>query len=101
MRRQQLQNSRFLIFPWVLVKNWASAALVLSLRQVADDWQERYQFRPVLCETFVETARFAATGYRALNWPWIGEIRGQSPRPPPRRGAVQPTIVGFKKANKR
>ena len=67
MRQQLLQNSRFLIFPWVLVKNWASAALALSLRQVADDWQERYQFRPVLCETFVDEERFAVTGYHVSN----------------------------------
>ncbi len=77
-RPQLIQNSRFLIFPWVPVKKLASATLALSLRQVVDDWQERYHFRPVLCETFVDKARFAATGYRAANWQLIGETRRQN-----------------------
>ena len=77
-RQQLIQNSRFLIFPWVNVKNLASASLALSLRQVAADWEQFYQFRPVLCETFVEKERFAAPCYRAANWQLVGETRGQN-----------------------
>ena len=37
-----VNNTRFLIFPWVKVKNLASKALALASRQIAVDWQERY-----------------------------------------------------------
>ncbi len=43
-----VNNTRFLIFPWVKVKNLASKALALAVRQVPIDWQERYGFTPVL-----------------------------------------------------
>ena len=45
---------RFLIFPWVCVKNLASHTLSLAARQLPADWQLRYGTRPVLMETFCE-----------------------------------------------
>ena len=60
-----LNNARFLLLPWVRVKNLASKVLALSARQVADDFAARYGERPVLLETFVEIPRAfaaAATG---------------------------------------
>ena len=60
-RRVNLQkiinNSRFLIFPWVEVKNLASSALALAVKTVPDDWQRCYGYRPVLMETLVEPKR--------------------------------------------
>ena len=34
-----INNSRFLIFPWVEVKNLASSVLALAVKTVPDDWQ--------------------------------------------------------------
>ncbi len=72
-----LNNARFLLLPWVRVKNLASKVLALSARQVADDFAARYGERPVLLETFVETPRFRGTCYRAANWQWLGETTGR------------------------
>ncbi len=58
-RKRQLHlvvnNARFLILPWVRSENLASRILAMATRRVADDWQQRYNYRPVLAETFVET----------------------------------------------
>ena len=37
-----INNSRFLIFPWVEVKNLASSTLALAAKTVPDDWQGCY-----------------------------------------------------------
>ncbi|MES9903667.1 MAG: Druantia anti-phage system protein DruA [Sedimenticola sp.] len=42
--------------------------LVMIARQLADDWQAQYDYRPVLLETFVEEPRFEGTCYKAANW---------------------------------
>jgi hypothetical protein len=60
-----VNNARFLILPWVRSRNLASRLLAMATRQLADDWQHRYAYRPVLVETFVETPRFQGTCYKA------------------------------------
>ena len=72
-----LNNARFLLLPWVRVKNLASKVLALSARQVADDFAARYGERPVLLETFVEIPRFRGSCYRAANWQYLGETQGR------------------------
>ena len=72
-----LNNARFLLLPWVRVKNLASKVLALSAMQVAEDFAARYGERPVLLETFVEIPRFRATCYRAANWRYLGETQGR------------------------
>jgi hypothetical protein len=52
-----INNVRFLILPWVKIKNLASKLLSLSAQIVADDWQRFYNYRLVLIETFVEKQR--------------------------------------------
>jgi len=80
-RRQNLHlivnNARFLILPWVRSKNLASRILALAGKRIADDWQERYHYRPVLLETFVEKDRFRGTCYQAANWLQVGDTRGK------------------------
>ena len=44
-------NTRFLIFPWVRVRNLASTALALAAQQIGRDWTQRYGYAPVLLET--------------------------------------------------
>ena len=72
-----VNNSRFLIFPWVHVKNLASSALSLAARTVSDDWKIAYGLQPVLLETLVDTERFKGTCYRAANWRHIGKTTGR------------------------
>ena len=47
-----LNNARFLILPWVEVRNLASRVLSLAARRVVGDFEVRYGIRPVLLETF-------------------------------------------------
>jgi len=72
-----VNNSRFLILPWVRVQNLASKLLGLAARQIPGDWQVRYGFRPLCLETFVDQARFKGTCYRAANWIHVGETTGR------------------------
>ena len=70
-------NARFLILPWVHSQNLASRILSMAARRLADDWEPRYGYRPVLLETFVERRRFRATCYKAANWLYLGETTGR------------------------
>ena len=72
-----VNNARFLILPWVRCKNLASRILAMAARTLADDWQHRYGYRPVLLETFVERPRFRGTCYQAANWTLLGETKGR------------------------
>ena len=80
-RRRNLQqvvsNSRFLILPWVRIRNLASSTLALGAPRLPDDWQVSYRIRPVLLETLVDPARFAGTCYRAANWIEVGRTTGR------------------------
>ena len=72
-----VNNARFLILPWVNSKNLASKILAQAAKRIPDDWQQRYAYRPVLMETFVEKKRFAGTCYKAANWRYMGETKGR------------------------
>ncbi len=93
-RQKNLQrivnNSRFLIFPWVQVKNLASSILALAARTVPDDWLASYGCRPVLMETLVDQKRFTGTCYKAANWVHVGQTtgRGRMDRENKRHGAA-------------
>lgn len=100
-RRDNLQmvvgNSRFLILPWVRIRNLASSALALAARRLPDDWQINYGIRPVLLETLVDPARFGGTCYRAANWVEVGRTsgRGRQDRGHQRHEASPKTIFLF------
>jgi len=72
-----VNNARFLILPWIQVKNLASKILGMAVKQVPQDWQEQYAIKPVLMETFVETDRFTGTCYKAANWAHVGLTKGR------------------------
>lgn len=72
-----VNNARFLILPWIHVKNLASRVLALISRRLTEDWYTRYAYRPVLLETFVEKPRFAGTCYKAANWQNLGDTQGR------------------------
>jgi hypothetical protein len=72
-----VNNSRFLVLPWVKVKNLASKILAVAIKQIQEDWLREYCYAPVLLETFVDTAHFAGTCYKASNWIYLGETQGR------------------------
>jgi hypothetical protein len=74
---QVVNNSRFLIPPWVRVPNLASHVLSLAAAQLKSDWQERYGVEPMLVETLVDRSRYAGTCYRAANWTSVGLTQGR------------------------
>lgn len=92
-----INNSRFLLFPWVEVKNLASAALALAARVVARDWHRCYGYRPVLLESLVDQSRFAGTCYKAANWIHLGPTtgRGRMDRTHRRQGAAVKQIYVY------
>ncbi len=71
-------NTRFLIFPWVKVKNLASHILGKINQRISDDWQEKYNHPLYMLETFVELNRFIGTCYKASNWQCVGETKGRT-----------------------
>jgi hypothetical protein len=93
VRRINLQRivnqSRFLILPWVQVSNLASHVLAKSVKQLPDLWQRQFGVSPLLAETLVDTSRYPGTCYRAANWIHVGETsgRGRMDREHKRHGA--------------
>ena len=55
-----VNNSRFLLLPWVAVRNLASAVLARGLGQLVADWPRHYKLEPWLVETLWTPA--ATTG---------------------------------------
>jgi hypothetical protein len=72
-----VRNDRFLILPTVRVRNLASYVLALTLKRLAEDWEQRYAVRPVLVETFVDPKQYKGTCYRAANWKEVGKTSGR------------------------
>lgn len=70
-------NTRFLILPWVRVRNLASHLLSRTAKRVVDDWQSVYGHPIYLLTTFVDTERFAGTCYQAANWIYVGMTTGR------------------------
>jgi hypothetical protein len=92
-----INNSRFLIFPWVEVKNLASFVLALAAKRVPEDWQRSYGYRPVLMETLVDGNRFRGTCYKAANWIPMGKTtgRGRMDRENKQQGAAVKQIYVY------
>jgi len=74
---QVVNNRRFLIAPWVRVRNLASRILAMAARRVVLDYPREYGIWPVLLETFVDAQRYRGTCYRAANWICVGETTGR------------------------
>jgi hypothetical protein len=81
MRRQHLakvvNNSRFLILPWVKIPHLASHILSRAGAVLMRDWTARYAVEPVLLETLVDPSRYRGTCYRAANWISVGQTQGR------------------------
>jgi len=72
-----VNQSRYLIFPWVHVRNLSSRALSAAARRLPGDWLERYCYEPVLMETFVDKSFFKGTSYKSANWILVGQTKGR------------------------
>ena len=79
---QVVNNTRFLILPWVQVHGLASRVLSRTLQRLPVDWQRKYGHPVFLVETFVDRARFAGTCYQAANWQRIGQTQGRGRQGP-------------------
>ncbi len=75
---QVVGNSRFLIPPWVKIKNLASHVMALNIACLAADWLQHFNHRLLLLETFVDGRRFDGTCYKASNWIHVGRTRGST-----------------------
>ena len=85
-----VNNTRFLIFPWVRVPHLASHILSQVSRRIRQDWQAKYGQPVWLLETFVDRQRFAGTCYRAANWIGLGPTKGRGRQGP--MGVMSTTI---------
>ena len=74
---QVVSMSRFLIRNDIHCQNLASRVLGMARRQLPQDFERKYGYRPWLLETFVDTSRFSGTCYRAANWRRVGQTQGR------------------------
>ena len=74
-----VNRSRFLIRSSVRCANLDSRVLAMAARQMPEDFQQRYGYRPFLLESFADSARFAGTCYQAANWIRILRQTGSLP----------------------
>ncbi len=77
---QLANNNRFLILPWVKVKNLGSYLLAKIIPQLIRDWHSKYAKQLLLLETFVDSRYFQGTIYKASGWIHVGSTAGYTPR---------------------
>jgi len=70
-------NTRFLILPWVRIKNLASHILAQMAGILPGDWQKQYNHPVYYLETFVDKTLFSGTCYKAANWTYLGDTTGR------------------------
>jgi len=92
-----VNNSRFLILPWVRISNLATAILSCAVRRLMSDWRDQYGVEPWLVETLVDQERFHGGCYRAANWIVLGQTsgRGRMDREHQRHGAEIKTLLVY------
>ncbi len=72
-----VNNTRFLILPWVHIPYLASHLLSQNIKFLPSDWYHWYKYSPILLETFVDSERFHGTCYKAANWIKVGSTKGR------------------------
>lgn len=72
-----INNTRFLIFPWVKVEHLASHVLGQLAKRIQKDWHIRWGYEPLLLETYVDPARYSGTCYKAAGWIELGKTSGR------------------------
>ena len=101
--QEVVNNSRFLVRPRVRIKNLGSYVLSLAAKSLVRDWQQRYGYRPLLLETYVEQGR-PGTSYRAAGWTEVGKTAGRGRQDAQRQQALSrkriflfPLVKGWKR----
>ena len=77
---QLANNNRFLILPWVNVKNLGSYLLSRVTCQLDRDWFDYYGQQLLLLETFVDPRFYQGTVYKATGWVHVGSTLGYTPQ---------------------
>ncbi len=73
---QLANNNRFLILPWVRVKNLGSYLLSRVIPPLLQDWYQYYHRELILLETYVDSRWYQGTVYKAAGWIHIGSTQG-------------------------
>lgn len=83
-RRKNLKfvvnNNKYLILPWIKVRNLASHLLSINTKRILTDWIQIYGHPIYLLETFVDPNKFKGTCYKASNWIYVGQTKGYAKR---------------------
>ncbi len=95
-----VNNTRYLIFPWVKVRHLASHALGQLAKRVREDWYEHFGYRPLMLESFVDPAHYRGTCYRAAGWTYLGDTTGEGLRRPGREYKTTPKMLFVKPLTK-
>ncbi len=95
-----INNTRFLIFPWVDVNNLASHALGQLVKHVQSDWLQCWGYEPLLMETFVDPAKYSGTCYKAAGWLELGLTKGQGLRRKGKDYTSTPKLIYVKQLSK-
>lgn len=99
-RQRNLQrivnNSRFVVLPWVRVKNLASRLLSVLAGRLRADWKERFGIEPLLIETLVGRG-LRGSCYRGANWIELGPTagRGRMDREHARHGQAPKQVLVY------
>jgi hypothetical protein len=86
-----VNHSRLLVLGQV--PNLASHVLSLVVARLPQDWAQRYGYRPVLLETFVDRDRFCGGCYRAAHWQALGLTQGRGRQDGAHQRAVSKKIL--------
>jgi len=73
-----VNNNRFLLLPWIKLKNLASHILSKATKKLCEDWKTKYHEDVFAVETFVDSEKYKGTCYLASNWSYLGETSGYS-----------------------
>jgi len=72
-----VNNTRFVIMPWVKISCLASHILGQIGRRIAKDWKTQWGYAPLLIETFIDPVKYTGTCYQASNWQLCGQTKGR------------------------
>lgn len=91
-----VNNTRFLLLPWVRVPQLASHVLGLAARVLPADWHQRSGVHPLLLESFVDSQRFQGTCYAAAGWERVGTTTGRGRQDQHHQAGGSPKAIWIK-----
>jgi hypothetical protein len=67
-----VHQARFLVLQCARESVWSSAVLAASVRDLPGQWEEIFDYRPLLAETFTDPETHEGTCYKAAGWEPVG-----------------------------